>query len=742
MRLTLRTLLSYLDDTLPPSEAKQMGAKLAESEPAQEIVERITNVIRRRRLTVPAASSRIDPNTVAEYLDNEITPELAEELERICLSSDVHLAEVAACHQILSLVLGEAPAAPEGAAKRMYALSKGGVVGRKRAGKGAPAVAASGKTPPAERDADETLRMGLPAFLGPSGASRGIIGIVAGVACLLLVAAVAQLLKSPTLPDDVVPAPIPAPEPIVVAKAKTADGLELIKVLPKPSPTEVVKVEPPMPEPKPTAPPEPKPTPSTEPAGLPPPTFSTIPDAKLDTIFADVGSRKPSTNLVSVGQLLEPAKGQAAIVLQAIGKLSDWKRLTGKEVFSTRVLASLPGSRAVLATPEGARLTLWGNFPEQIPSPPVAESSVVLYEHESLDLDLTHRRGRLLIANVHDEPLRVRIRFENPAEAGGETSWLLTLSKDAEALIDRWSMMPLGEPFYKFKDDPARQGPVAHIACMALSGSVSLKTPTESFALQPAPSVNLAVWSSNGKKMQTLTQQPLPWMDARSATPPEFAKVRAEVDAAFAGKAVDVALAELLRSNDPLTRRTAVRSLGAMDDLSGLVDLLHSDKPDVRDAAVETLRVWIAHSRDNDYKLHDLVSQRYNPTETELFMNLLHGFSQQAVSQPETYEILIERLRHKQLPIRELAAWNLYRMAPAGKSIPYDANDATVREKAYQSWLKLVPAGKLPPAPPKTKAAVATPAGARVDHAPGTWPVVMATHRVVDRSNWVSRIRA
>src|SRR3954452_4707904 len=72
LRLTLRTLLSYLDDTLEPSEATALGAKLAESEQAQEIVERMRNVIRRRRLTVPPAASRIDPNTIAEYLDNEI----------------------------------------------------------------------------------------------------------------------------------------------------------------------------------------------------------------------------------------------------------------------------------------------------------------------------------------------------------------------------------------------------------------------------------------------------------------------------------------------------------------------------------------------------------------------------------------------------------------------------------------------------------------------------------------------
>src|SRR4051794_17717982 len=56
MRLTLRTLLSYLDDTLEPVEARAIGQKVAESEQARELAERITQVTRRRRLTTPPAS--------------------------------------------------------------------------------------------------------------------------------------------------------------------------------------------------------------------------------------------------------------------------------------------------------------------------------------------------------------------------------------------------------------------------------------------------------------------------------------------------------------------------------------------------------------------------------------------------------------------------------------------------------------------------------------------------------------
>ena len=115
MRLTLRTLLAYLDDTLEPSQAKIIGQKVAESDQARDLMEHIKQVTRRRRITTPPANGtggKVDPNTIAEYLDGAVTPEQAGEVEQVCLGSDAHLAEVAACHQILALVLGEPALVP------------------------------------------------------------------------------------------------------------------------------------------------------------------------------------------------------------------------------------------------------------------------------------------------------------------------------------------------------------------------------------------------------------------------------------------------------------------------------------------------------------------------------------------------------------------------------------------------------------------------------------------------------
>ena len=77
MRLTLRTLLAYLDDILDPAQTKEIGARISENSVASSLVARIREVTRRRRIASPELSgpgSSPDPNVVAEYLDNTLEP--------------------------------------------------------------------------------------------------------------------------------------------------------------------------------------------------------------------------------------------------------------------------------------------------------------------------------------------------------------------------------------------------------------------------------------------------------------------------------------------------------------------------------------------------------------------------------------------------------------------------------------------------------------------------------------------
>jgi hypothetical protein len=125
MRLTLRTLLAYLDDILEPAQTKEIGSKLTESKFASDLVERIRDVMRRRRLSAPEveeAEGSLDANVMAAYLDNTLASDKVTDVEKICLESDVHLAEAAACHQILTMVLGEPVEIVPDSRRRMYGL--------------------------------------------------------------------------------------------------------------------------------------------------------------------------------------------------------------------------------------------------------------------------------------------------------------------------------------------------------------------------------------------------------------------------------------------------------------------------------------------------------------------------------------------------------------------------------------------------------------------------------------------
>jgi len=105
MRLTLRTLLCWIDGVLTPDELHHIGGMVSGSRVATHLAERIREGAACGSTDVPLTGGSAiadDPNRVAEYLDNTLPSEHLEEFERLCIESRTHLTEVAACHRMLA----------------------------------------------------------------------------------------------------------------------------------------------------------------------------------------------------------------------------------------------------------------------------------------------------------------------------------------------------------------------------------------------------------------------------------------------------------------------------------------------------------------------------------------------------------------------------------------------------------------------------------------------------------------
>jgi hypothetical protein len=696
-------LLAYLDDTLDPAQTKLIGQKVAESATAQELIARIKDVVRRRRLTV---GNKLDPNTVADYIDSVLPSEQLTEVEEICLGSDVHLAEIAACHQILTVVLSEPILVPPTAKRRMYGLIKGreAIPYRKMA------AAATASAPEAhggaDHDADDTLLLGLPSYRRQGAWFRRLAPVAAvlllggGLAFALWRAlpsdqknakagtstSVAQV--NDRQPDNPPPGPPVEPEP---PKGKT-NGTSPAAVTPAPAeanPAKPAKPEEPPKEPAPAKPASPnKPAPAD--------------------------SAPPQGERRVVGKYVAEDAAPASILLQRPSDEDRWQRLRPKGPVSTNdSLVSLPGYRSEVRLDNGVGLTLWGNLPDPA-FPYVAESAAVINDNPEIDLDVTLDHGRIAVTNYKASgPAKVRVRFlsdlryRNKAWEPHYENWDLTLGENQGSVA--LELIGLYLPGVSFSKEPGGEGPMAALALFALKGQTDLHVRYDTFVVREPKErgPSLFVWDNMGQAArgpQPLRELP-PWAakDAASKQKPETRKALETLSGNMQEKAlVDITLVEALKERDPEIRRVAVYCLGAIDDLPDLLQALEDEEHgDVRFHAVMALRHWMALRADNDQKLYQVLEKKYKAGPAEIIMVLLHSFSQEELAEAATYDSLISYLKNDKLPIRELAFSHLSVLArDIAAAIPYDpAGGSDQRERAYDEWQKKLREGKLPPKP-------------------------------------------
>ncbi len=215
MRLTLRTMLAYMDEILEPDDADDIGKKIEESELAKTVMHRTRDAMRRMRLGAPPVNGRgmaLDGNTVAEYLDNTLPAEQVPDFERICLESEVHLAEVGASHQILTLVLGEPAEVDPASRERMYHLISEASSTLPSAGSPAVVLSPPIEAPPVAGAADGAVRNlavkrskpEVPDYLREPGRRRRKVLALAAALLLLIGGGIALVTLVPQIHDRVV----------------------------------------------------------------------------------------------------------------------------------------------------------------------------------------------------------------------------------------------------------------------------------------------------------------------------------------------------------------------------------------------------------------------------------------------------------------------------------------------------------------------------------------------------------
>ena len=705
MRLTLRTLLAYLDDTLQATEIKEIGQKVAESDAAQELIARLKAVTRRRRLTAPTATgpNALDPNRVAAYLDNELGSEELAELEKLALESDVHLAEIAACHQILTLVLGEPALVPPTAKERMYSL----VNGRE-------AVPAR-KAAPAKKSAD-----GLEEEDDALGLTGGKLKWVLPAAGLLLVVALGLAVYQVLPPRETRQSRV---------ERKANEGVK--EEAPGGSKVEKdVKTTPVVEKEKDKSKGE-APVPADKDKGKVVTPIDPV-KTKKDPTVVDRTS-PPLTDRVETGQYAGAFGVKQPSVLVQRRRPSEreattpWQRVDlNGTIHTDDVLAALPGYTAVVRTRNGAGLLLRGNTREFSIHPFqdfLAESTVQLHKNDKFDLDMTLLRGRVYISNrkPKDEgkgELKVRLRFE--AEV-----WDLVLERDTEVGFDLVKRYTPGVN-YRTDDEPR-----ATLGMCLFRGEMELKVDAfQTRNLDPEGKVMIMVWDSFTKAGDPvrIDRAPAIWSkmppnpaddnlsSARRTILKQMNAALFNLDTLLSGKkGVDIALKESLTQSEIASRMLAIYSLGAIDDTSKLIDVMGDENTEHRadrEAAVFTLRLWLSRGAAQGKELFNLkdrtgvlIDKKYKPREAETIYDLLHDFQPEDWSKAETFEALARSLQHRKTAVAELAYFHLQQLA-LGAKLPPGFNAASPvedRERYAMLITDMITKKLLPPAPPTTE---------------------------------------
>ena len=717
MRLTLRTLLAYLDDRLSSANAKEIGQRINNSPFATELVERIRESKRRRRLAVPGKSAvLIDANLVAEYLDDQLTPELVARVEREILASDVLLAEVSSAHEILGLLREPVTVEPR-LRDRLYALDPTGQTEVVRT------LTAAGTHPkPATHAAPPRW---TPLVSPPSPGRRfGIIAGALGLLWLIVIASDSGLFSStesqkPTAVNeaadnanagDALRNNADAPEvaangavdPAVNQPDDKAGGEQVADVDP------AVSLVADAGEPGAKSVPE-----NPNDAAMP------VVDAPAGSDVPAVGNAVAATDPVVAPENKAPdapapplpAAAIADVRMQADSRLvlffhvMDQRWMTLAQVSGGDLVTLLPNMTNVrpllqdswFGTPDttkasltaadsGWMLTLLGRGLHRIP---VSGFGGI----ETLD-----GRGILKVDSTVAWNADRLPAFELATGAAHVT---LTLQTEGSWLA--YDVVPIADPA-TVPGDSAEEMPIPsdadlHVRVMVIEGSVAAQVPGTAEPIIVPQGISLSWRVLNLTDFAELTQEPGPtpaampgWVlqPADDAADP-LAELKEHLALAMLAPTEPAdAVVPLLDDKNPQAAVMAVRALSQMRDSERLLTALFDAKDEaVQRAAIDALAAIITSSSVRQKEVRTSLETRLPMAEVEVTMNLLAGLSPTQIASPVVAAELMNGLASDRPMTRALA---IYRMEQAvGDRMGFHPGaDASRRREAIRRWERFI----------------------------------------------------
>ncbi len=681
-RLTLRTLLAYIDDTLEPDQARSLGRKVAQSDEAKHLIERIKKVTRRRGLRSPVPDGSdddvADPNTVAAYLSDNLDSEQLKQIESTCLESDVHLAEVAACHQILTLVMTEPVRVPPTANQRMYNLVPPPAADLQR--KPGKAIPVGGVTPPAsdEHDSDDTdaaLLLGLRRYAASdSWAGRlKLVGAVGGISLFLVLAILMALPSAPPEPlktsHETSYALAPPPTPIVTPPTPTGPTTPTPTGPTTPTPTPTDPMPPILPMP-----------PEGGPKVEPDPKVAPIPKVEPGP---GLGDKKVSAPLPGRGVIGKMERPKVIVLTREPEAGSRWLRVDPKDpnVSSTNVVMALPGYKADVKLTSGVVVQLWGNVPEQLSMKAmVMQSRVRFYTAPTdFDADFTLEAGRVYLSTTKPAGSKIRVRIASEA-------WDIDLPNDnARVMVQAHTAFVPGTPYPN--GGIGGEPPRTEALMVVVRGTANFEALARFAKFPTIPVWNEIVWNSKTNNLVP----PAP-VNKQEVIPDPDTLIPGDIGVAIQQILSDAAdhlseregIRTLLEERMgleklekfDLTRMLATYAYAAITDgaegeeakimVAHLYDILvDSDRVPVRRSAVMAVSAWIARSPQHTPLFVNVLNvDKLLPVEdANLIAQLLRGYSAAIVGPTagDTSKLvdLVKFLNSDLIVVREAALGNL-----------------------------------------------------------------------------------